>query len=45
MVSRSLDAQVERIAHPDGIEWRFVIPLASIDPDRAPAAVLDEAAE
>lgn len=38
MVARSLGAQVERRCHPDGIEWHFVIPLASIDPAQAPAA-------
>jgi len=32
MVGTSLAAEVERILHADGIEWRFVIPLASLDP-------------
>ena len=36
MVARSLDAEVERIGHADGIEWRFAVPLASIDPVQAP---------
>lgn len=33
MVGRALEAEVERICHPDGIEWRFAIPLASLHPD------------
>lgn len=33
MVGRSLGAEVERIAHEDGLEWRFTIPLHAIDPD------------
>ncbi|HZY50477.1 MAG TPA: sensor histidine kinase [Devosia sp.] len=36
MVGRSLGAQVERIVHPDGLEWRFSIPLGAIDPARGP---------
>lgn len=36
MVGQSLGAEVERICHVNGIEWRFAIPLASLDPDRAP---------
>lgn len=36
MVARSLGAQVERRCHADGIEWHFVIPLASIDPAHTP---------
>jgi len=43
MVGRSLKAEVERICHDDGMEWRFSIPLASIDPDQA--AVADDAGE
>ena len=35
MVGRSLGANVERIVHDDGLEWRFGIPGASIDPARA----------
>ena len=42
MVARSLQAQVERRCHDDGIEWHFVIPLASIDPAHTPGAI-DEA--
>jgi two-component sensor histidine kinase len=34
MVGRSLGAKVERVVHPDGLEWRFELPLASIDPAR-----------
>ncbi len=36
MVGRSLGATVERIVHPDGLEWKFSIPVAAIDPARAP---------
>jgi two-component sensor histidine kinase len=36
MVGRSLGANVERIVHPDGLEWKFAIPVASIDPATAP---------
>jgi two-component sensor histidine kinase len=36
MVRQSLGAEVERLCHDDGIEWRFAIPLYAIDPDRAP---------
>ena len=32
MVGRSLGAEVNRIVHPDGLEWVFDIPAASIDP-------------
>ena len=32
MVGAALGAKVERLLHCDGIEWRFVIPLAAIDP-------------
>lgn len=34
MVAGALKADVERIVHPDGIEWIFSIPLDQIDPDR-----------
>ena len=37
MVGRALNAEVERIYHADGLEWRFAIPLAGIDPALAPA--------
>jgi two-component sensor histidine kinase len=36
MVGRSLGAKVERVVHPDGLEWTFAIPLAGIDPSRGP---------
>jgi two-component sensor histidine kinase len=36
MVGRSLGAAVERIIHPDGLEWRFSVPLSAIDPSTAP---------
>lgn len=36
MVGRSLGAEVQRIVHPDGLEWRFSIPLAAIDPSIGP---------
>ncbi len=32
MVGRSLGAEVKRESHADGIEWRFSIPVASLDP-------------
>ncbi len=32
MVGGALGAQVNRIAHEDGVEWVFEIPLASLDP-------------
>jgi two-component sensor histidine kinase len=32
MVGRSLGAEVGRQSHPDGIEWRFSIPVAALDP-------------
>lgn len=34
MVAGALKADVERIVHPDGIEWVFSIPGEQIDPDR-----------
>ena len=37
MVGRSLGAEVERLHHEDGMEWRFAIPLAAIDPAHAAA--------
>ena len=37
MVGHSLGAEVERLCHANGMEWRFSIPLDSIDPDWAPA--------
>ncbi|WP_332701043.1 sensor histidine kinase [Devosia sp.] len=37
MVGRALGAEVERVCHDDGIEWRFSIPLQAIDPAYAPA--------
>jgi two-component sensor histidine kinase len=45
MVARALGAEVERICHPDGIEWHFTIPLASIDPVQGPSVEQDLAAE
>ncbi|SFB97840.1 Two-component sensor histidine kinase, contains HisKA and HATPase domains [Devosia psychrophila] len=46
MVGRSLSADVQRIYHDDGIEWRFVIPLQAIDPEDAAATPpAEEAAE
>ena len=36
MVGRSLGATVERIVNPDGLEWRFSIPAAAIDPAKGP---------
>ena len=34
MVASALKADVERVIHPNGIEWIFSIPLDQIDPDR-----------
>ena len=45
MVGGALGAEVERISHPGGIEWRFGIPLAAIDPELAPAPPESRAAE
>lgn len=45
MVGHSLGAEVERVCHDDGIEWRFSIPLDAIDPDRAPPPAGEEQAE
>jgi two-component sensor histidine kinase len=45
MVARALGAEVERICHADGIEWRFVIPLSAIDPVQGPSVEQDLAAE
>jgi len=45
MVGGALGAEVERICHPGGIEWRFGIPLAAIDPELAPAPPESRAAE
>jgi two-component sensor histidine kinase len=36
MVGRSLGAEVQRIVHPDGLEWRFAIPATAIDPSKGP---------
>jgi two-component sensor histidine kinase len=36
MVGRALGAEVERICHGNGIEWRFSIPLEAIDPAHSP---------
>lgn len=36
MVGQALGAQVERQIHPDGIEWRFDIPLEALDPRLSP---------
>jgi two-component sensor histidine kinase len=38
MVGRSLNAEVTRIGHDDGIEWRFDIPAETIHPDYGHAA-------
>lgn len=45
MVGGALGAHVERISHPGGIEWRFAIPLAAIDPELAPVTPETRAAE
>jgi len=36
MVGRSLGAEVQRIVNPDGLEWRFGIPVTAIDPAKGP---------
>ena len=41
MVGCALGAGVERTLHADGIEWRFSIPLSSLDPDRSPEGMAD----
>jgi len=40
MVGGSLGAQVTRTMHRDGIEWRFLIPLDALNPNRRPDEVL-----
>lgn len=45
MVGRALGADVERLCHDDGIEWRFAIPMASIDPTHMAGTGQDAAAE
>ncbi|MGV8855607.1 MAG: sensor histidine kinase [Devosia sp.] len=45
MVGHSLGAEVERICHADGMEWRFAIPLHAIDPEQAPLPVGEAANE
>ncbi len=35
MVGGALNAQVDRVAHADGVEWRFAIPLSALDPNFA----------
>ena len=42
IVGGSLKADVTRQLHPNGIEWRFVIPQDSISPDQAAAALAAE---
>ncbi len=37
MVGGALGAKVERIAHPDGVEWQFHVPLTALDPSFAAA--------
>jgi two-component sensor histidine kinase len=36
MVGTALGAEVERVAHADGIEWRFEIPYDVLDPSAGP---------
>ncbi len=45
MVGHALGADVERLVHPSGMEWRFSIPLEVIDPDHGPPPVGDGAIE
>lgn len=44
MVGRSLGAEVKRESHPDGIEWRFSLPVASLDPSYVAGGKPGEAA-
>jgi two-component sensor histidine kinase/sensor domain CHASE-containing protein len=44
MVGSSLQAEVTRTLHADGIEWRFDIPFAALDPDRPVDGAYAEAA-
>lgn len=44
MVGRALGADVTRTLHPDGMEWRFAIPLESVDPAHDPAPEPEDAA-
>ena len=37
MVGGALGAQVDRIVHEEGVEWRFEVPLAALDPAFAAA--------
>jgi two-component sensor histidine kinase len=45
MVARSLKAEVERVPHPDGLEWQFTIPLELLDPVQEQGAEENLAAE
>jgi len=44
MVGSSLGAQFSRTLHVDGIEWRFEVPLESLDPDHGAKARAEKAA-
>ncbi|MGQ2904740.1 MAG: sensor histidine kinase [Neoaquamicrobium sediminum] len=37
MLGGTLDAQIERVIHPNGLECRFTIPIARLEPERADA--------
>lgn len=37
MVGGALGAQVDRVVHPDGVEWVFDVPLSALDPSFAAA--------
>jgi two-component sensor histidine kinase len=45
MVGASLGAEVERLWHDDGIEWRFRIPMGSLDPEHEKSERLARVAE
>lgn len=45
MVGGALGAQVERIAHEDGVEWIFEVPLSALDPAFAAARPDEEAVD
>ena len=45
MVGHSLGADVERVMHANGMEWRFSVPLEAIDPEHGPPPVGEGTAE
>jgi two-component sensor histidine kinase len=45
MVGSALGADVQRMLHADGIEWRFEIPRSSLDPNGTPGGAAEPARE